>query len=309
MSFPVQKMVLHRPSLEEVAMVLQKGLEKNFKTAEVNVVDCPDLTDKPFGLAEKGLSGRPRILDVGGPDYLRPTVQKDKKYTFDEISRLGELPGEFLIGAGAGPCHNVGVNSELICNTKLGPGGCNKSRVVKVIEEDGSYKDQEEKSGEFCLLGNFYLSEGKPGKVLEIKASDRVGELDFVTCVHKTLTAEYSGDKTVGIGGTFLLEKGKANIHVMPDFSKTPLVTESDIFNWLKFYEMDAPLIHVGEIVSADPEKLHLRCEHFHCYSDHGQGGHYHFDTTPNNVAYKAYFNLAEAVYRIDIPDVRNYVF
>ena len=39
-----------------------------------------------------------------------------------------------------------------------------------------------------------------------------------------------------------------------PDFSKTPLVTESDIFNWLKFYEMDAPLIHVGEIVSADPE-------------------------------------------------------
>jgi len=197
----------------------------------------------------------------------------------------------------------------MIANAKLTPGGVNKTHIVKVNPEDDSYIQQDQNSAEFSLLGNFYLSEGKPGKVLEIKAAERIGEENFVSCVHKTLTEAYGEDKAVGVGGTFLLQKGKANIHVMPDFSKTPLDTDKDIFNWLKFYEMDAPLIHVGEIVSADPEKLHLRCEHFHCFSDHGQGGHYHFDTTPKDAAYLAYFNVAEAVYRIDLPSQRKYVF
>lgn len=305
---PVQKMVLHMPSLEEVAEVLQKGLQKNFSTAEVKVVDCPDLSAAPFDLADKGLSGTPRILDVGGPDFLKPFPQKDKKYTFAQVSELGDLPGSFLIGAGAGPCHNVGTNCELICNIKLGEGSNNKSHIVKVNGEDGSYSMHEEKSGEFSLLGNFYLCEGKQGKVLQIKAEKRTGSENFVECLRETLTAHY-GDKPVGIGGTFLLQKGKANIHVMPDFLKIALNTEEETFNWLKFYEMDAPLIHVGEIVSADPEKLHLRCEHFHCFSHHGQGGHYHFDTTPNDAAYLGYMNLAECVYRIDIPDTRDHVF
>ncbi|XP_005102350.1 ester hydrolase C11orf54 homolog [Aplysia californica] len=305
---PVQKMPLHQPPLEEVAEVLQKGLANNFSTAEVKVVDCPDLTAAPFDLAEKGLSGRPRILDVGGPDYLKPFPQKEKKYSFADVSNLGELPGSFLIGAGAGPCHHTGTNCELICNVQLGEGGSNKSRIVKVNEGDGSYTIMEEKSGEFSLLGNFFLSQGKPGKVLELKVKDRTGPENFVSCVRKTLAAHY-GDKTVGVGGTFLLQTGKANIHVMPDFSKTALETDEQSDNWLKFYEMDAPLIHVGEIVSGDPEKLHLRCEHFHCFSHHGQGGHYHYDTTPNSASYLGYLNLAEAVYRIDIPQEKKYLF
>lgn len=45
-----------------------------------------------------------------------------------------------------------------------------------------------------------------------------------------------------------------------------------------------------------------LRVEHFHCFSDHGQGGHYHFDVTPKDVEYRGYFVLAESIYRIDQP-------
>jgi hypothetical protein len=42
--------------------------------------------------------------------------------------------------------------------------------------------------------------------------------------------------------------------------------------------------------------------EHTHCFSAHGQGGHYHYDTTPANVEYEGYFSLAETVYHIDPP-------
>lgn len=33
---------------------LQKGLSKNYEQVEVSVVDCPDLTQKPFSLAASG---------------------------------------------------------------------------------------------------------------------------------------------------------------------------------------------------------------------------------------------------------------
>lgn len=35
--------------------VLEKGLKKNFREVDVDVVDCPDLTQQPFTLANKGI--------------------------------------------------------------------------------------------------------------------------------------------------------------------------------------------------------------------------------------------------------------
>ena len=45
-----------------------------------------------------------------------------------------------------------------------------------------------------------------------------------------------------------------------------------------------------------------LRVEHTHCFSDHGEGGHYHYDTTPEEVEYLGYYTLEEKLYRIDRP-------
>lgn len=47
---------------------------------------------------------------------------------------------------------------------------------------------------------------------------------------------------------------------------------------------------------------LDLRVEHTHCFSHHGEGGHYYIDTTPDTVEYLGYFMPAEFVYRIDRP-------
>jgi hypothetical protein len=48
--------------------------------------------------------------------------------------------------------------------------------------------------------------------------------------------------------------------------------------------------------------------EHTHCFGGdgggEGDGGHYHFDTTPEEVEYEAYFNTAKVVYRVDQPPV-----
>ena len=61
-----------------------------------------------------------------------------------------------------------------------------------------------------------------------------------------------------------------------------------------------APLTVVSAFVSQDIPVLSLRLEHSHGWSDHGQGGHYHYDVTPQEIAYRGYFNVAEKLIRID---------
>lgn len=43
--------------------------------------------------------------------------------------------------------------------------------------------------------------------------------------------------------------------------------------------------------------------QHFHSFSHHGEGGHYHYDVTPDIVEYVGYFTVAHEIYRIDKPE------
>lgn len=101
----------------------------------------------------------------------------------------------------------------------------------------------------------------------------------------------------------FILKNGSAHQHVMPNFSKTPLKSDEDINNWLKFYNMPGILIAVGTFVT-DEMDLDLRLQHFHSFSKSNWGGHYHYDTTPETVEYEAYFNVGTRLIRADQPIV-----
>lgn len=56
----------------------------------------------------------------------------------------------------------------------------------------------------------------------------------------------------LGLGGMFTMRNGKIKQHVMQDYSDTPLTTEADLNNWLRFFEMETPLTAVGTFVSAE---------------------------------------------------------
>ncbi|XP_053165902.1 ester hydrolase C11orf54 homolog isoform X2 [Hemicordylus capensis] len=304
----IEKFAFYVPTLEELAEVLQDGLKENFAEVHVSVVDCPDLTQEPFRFPLKGICGKPRIADVGGVPNLVPLVQKDKVYDLNTVAKEIQLPGAFFLGAGAVSSRIVGGNAELIPvvqaknETKAAVNG---SYIAMINPEDNGcllekystkYKDCE-----FGLLANLYASEGLAGKVIEVKAHRRTGEQNFISCIRKVLE-QYYGDKPVGMGGTFIIQKGRAKIHIMPsEFSACPLNTDGEVNNWLKFFEMKAPLICQPVLVSRDPG-FDLRVEHTHCFSHHGEGGHYHTDTTPEIVEYLGYFMPAEYLFRIDRP-------
>ena len=171
---------------------------------------------------------------------------------------------------------------------------------AKVDPATGAMVLRDAQTYEFALLGNFLASRGEAGRVLRVSAKDRTGAENFVTQMRRVLATHYAG-KTLGIGGTFLIRTGRAKLHVMPDFSDTPITTDEGVQAWLNFYECRSPLVCVGTFASSDPG-LDLRIEHYHCKSGHGEGGHYHYDTTPPDVHYEGYFVLAESIHRVDPP-------
>ncbi|KAM6094441.1 ester hydrolase C11orf54 homolog isoform 2-T3 [Chlamydotis macqueenii] len=255
-----------------------------------------------------GICGKPRIADVGGVPYLIPVVQKEKVYDLNTVAKDIELPGAFILGAGAASSKVVGVNAELIpivqTKSEKKP-AVNGSYIAQINPADKGCLLEKYSSKytdcEFGLLANLYASEGQPGKVIEVKANGRTGELNFVSCLRQILEKHY-GEKPVGMGGTFVIQKGKAKIHIMPpEFSACPLNTDEEVNNWLKFFEMKAPLICQTVLVSRDPG-FDLRVEHTHCFSHHGEGGHYHQDTSPDSVQYLGYLLPAELLFRIDRP-------
>ncbi|KAG7223211.1 hypothetical protein INR49_015744 [Caranx melampygus] len=314
-----ERVQLHTPDLEELRGVLQAGLEENFAEVKVSVVDCPDLTkghssslSKKLVRRVKSISlclcGSPRITDVGGVPYLVPLVQKHKEYNMNNISKELELPGAFILGAAAAPSRIVGMNAELmplVLTEAEGKPAVNSSYFSSINPADGQcllekYSDKFSDCN-FGLLGNLYACEGRSGKVIEVRAKKRTGGHSLVTALRKTLEGCYP-DKSLALGGTFIIQKGKAKIHIMPrEFSVCPLNTNDEVNNWLKHFEVSAPLICQSVLVSRDPG-LDLRVEHTHCFSHHGEGGHYYIDTTPDSVEYVGYFMPAEFVYRIDRP-------
>ncbi len=117
-SLPIKKYTLDPPPLSELAALLATGLKSYFKHITTSVSTCPDLRQPPFNLAARGLSGHECIADIGGPPYLHPLPNFTKKYSLLSLTKLMDLSPDrgFIIGAGAGPFHVVGGNSELMPN-------------------------------------------------------------------------------------------------------------------------------------------------------------------------------------------------
>lgn len=309
---------LSPPSLDELATVIRPALEANYRHALISVERCPDLRGAPFHLAAEGLCGDECIADIGGESNLYPSPRFDRKYSMIEIAQqIGMSPerGQ-LLGAGAGPFHRLGTNAELSPN--FGWEGSfenvnNLTYYTKVDRSEGkeSIICAKSPTTDCALMCNLYGSSGLPGDMIKITARGRKGDQKaFHECVQQAIAEHYGDDRPVSIGGVFVIKKGTAYFHVMPDFPPDDLLPFKDINQlqkWLTWHNFTSPMVCLSVFHTADPLKLGLRKEHTHCFSPAGdRGGHYHYDLDAephdNEVEYEAYFNTAKFLYRIDGP-------
>ncbi|XP_065224311.1 ester hydrolase C11orf54 homolog [Planococcus citri] len=274
---------------------------ENYENVTVEVVDCPDLTKEPFNLAAKGINGNVSILDVGDITYIRPTIQRDRAYDLRGIPKMVGDKESFIIGAGAGLWWYYGTACELMINAVVTEDNVKvplsrTARIVKGKEKPVIDTVPDTEPG-FSFMAQIHSSRGESGKVIKIHCQKRTGEKNFPVAVQDALKRSFP-NSALGLGGVMMILKGRIRQHVQPEFSRSPLNTDEDEKNWLKFFEMSSPLTAIGTILTKDPG-LDVRLLHFHSFSEN-EGGHYHNDVTPEDVEYLAYFSLAKNLYRVD---------
>lgn len=83
-------------------------------------VECPDLTAAPYHLAANGLSGSQTIIEIGGPPFLLPLVDRTKIYDLVGISQkiLPNANSLYICGAGAGPHPLINSNCEVCISVR-----------------------------------------------------------------------------------------------------------------------------------------------------------------------------------------------
>ncbi|KAI4596296.1 hypothetical protein KJ359_005425 [Pestalotiopsis sp. 9143b] len=314
---PIRQLKLTPPALEELAETIAYEFRTCFLESSVEVTTPPDLRQPPFHLAAPGLCGNPRIADVGGPSNFVPRPNLSAKYDLLKISESMELSREsgLLIGAGAGPFFELGVNCELMPNLAYGSvAGSetslrNYTRYAKVEENGRVFCGEIGRATGAGLMCNLFGCDGQAGPLLHIKAKGRLGPDSFTQSIQVALRKRYE-DRLISLGGVFVMRAGKARLHVMPDFPGRAFGPEYQIKDWLKFFEADAPIVCLSVLHSGDDQGLDLRMEHTHCFATGGEhacrtGGHYHgdLDETMLEVEYEGWFNTADAIYRIDAPN------
>lgn len=200
-------------------------------------------------------------------------------------------------------CEFMGSGSYAMEKGDLKTVGC--ACRYAYVDEDGNGRWNEQDNDRFGLMGNFYLSQNKQGKVLKIHAKERTSKENYTEAIRAVLLSKYGQDKPVSMGGVFLIKSGVAKLHIMPKYwPKEPSTDESVNKEWLKYYHITKnPLVCLSVLHSHDPG-YDLRMEHTHCFNldTRDEAGHYHYDTTPDTIEYEGYFNVAERVYRVDGP-------
>ncbi|KAJ4377631.1 hypothetical protein N0V83_000458 [Neocucurbitaria cava] len=313
-----ERFPLSPPSLEELADKLNGHLAANYQHVTLSVVQCPDLRQAPFYLAAAGLSGNERIADIGGQPNLFPIPRLNTIWNLEDIAKAMDMDSAKggIIGAGAGPFHQVGQNCELMPNISWEDGIetiDNQTWLARMDDKTGAVSVERSPSLDCALMINLYGSSGAPGPVLKITAQRRKGpEESFTECIQKGLAAAWGDTRTVSLGGAFIVKSGRARYHVMPDFppdEKLPFESRKQLNDWLTYHDFDSPMVCLSVLHSADPaQKMGLRMEHTHCFAPAGQnrGGHYHGDVDGygEDIAYEGYFNTAKVLYRIERPAV-----
>lgn len=67
-----------------------------------------------YEIEYSGLAGNPTLLEIGGPAFLLPTVQKNKLYDIQQLlNHLQYKEDSFVVGAGAGPWPYLNSNCEV----------------------------------------------------------------------------------------------------------------------------------------------------------------------------------------------------
>ncbi|XP_072749410.1 ester hydrolase C11orf54 homolog [Anoplolepis gracilipes] len=302
------------PDADWFVETLQHGLKFHYNEVEVEWVDCPDLTQEPFILASPGLCGNEAILNIDNrldqPSTSIPSNSQTKEnYNFKAlIKKLNYSNNDtFIIGGSIGG--SIGApnkQSQVIMNATFSPNVHvkNLSHILCFDQCKGHFSEFKTLSDcdpECNAPGNFFMSEGRPGKVLKVHTKRRIG-FDLPRAIKHAITLEFpsKGDeiKFIGLGGVFLAYNGILD---------TEISTNRDLYD--QFHDINNPLIAMGTIVtkhqllmSTISTNINDTWTHFRAFSHHMRPGGYFLrdKISKDTIEYLGYFYPAKMLYNVN---------
>ena len=233
------------------------------------------------------------------------SVRFDLSSVLDQLQISNEQT--LVVGPGAADRTHLSINGELVVNLTMNEyNKVTRQRSVSAIVSEGKACQsayQPHTCGPFQHLLISSIDPSQSAILVEIDVQERLTadhdeENNFISVLRRTLQS-YS-NQPMALGGLFRVEQGVVNAHVMPEFLDEDLTSKDQVEQWLKFYEMHAPLNCFSVLLTEDVNKAGFRLEHTHFSSEHGQAGHYHFDITPKDVRYRGYFLLCNEAVLVD---------
>ncbi|XP_067212135.1 ester hydrolase C11orf54 homolog isoform X2 [Linepithema humile] len=224
--------ILYQPCLEELQTVLTVALKVVFEDVKVKITSCPQLTKEPFNLAANGLHGNTAIIRC---DTKTMTQRKwNMKYFLQNIPY-----DSFLIGGGFGAKPNLPSNGYLIMNATFSRpeqiNNASRLAYVRSFTDSGIVEIMKEPDQmTCCATGNFFMSEGRPGLVLEVRAKKRkYSRTNIISIIGKALYLNYKiKDKVVGLGGVLLINKGEVLVSVISNnIPENQIISSNDLLN------------------------------------------------------------------------------
>uniref|UniRef100_A0A0X3PY77 Ester hydrolase C11orf54 homolog n=1 Tax=Schistocephalus solidus TaxID=70667 RepID=A0A0X3PY77_SCHSO len=299
--FPVR-----RDHIVEIARELKRGLQPLFGFVDAKVVECPNLTRKPFNLPRSGISGENTIACVGSHDYILPSISCRKQYDLMDVANACKVRAGEILGGGTGPYPTTGHPCEMVAELCYCNGSISCNRTLHAYSDKSGSAPNLIKATDtkFHSSAQLFVSEGNEGWVIEVIAKRRLCEGSIGKFLHQALQSRYGrGDEPMALGGVFLLEGSGAKYHVLSELPNEPYHTFPDLKSYLKCFEMKAPIIGMGTVLSHDPNDLGLHMHSFHIYNvERNVAGHLETDTDPEAASYRIFLHPASHICRMDKP-------
>ncbi|XP_018371902.1 PREDICTED: ester hydrolase C11orf54 homolog [Trachymyrmex cornetzi] len=301
------------PNLSEIADVLQNGMQPLFHDVRVDIASCPDLTTAPYNLAGVGLGGNTSLVE-----FLRREVYTPWQHITRDIRKVftGSIHDFFIIGSTFATKPTMPYYGHLIMNAMYtAPMGIrNESRLIFKESRNGQTRIEkltDPNQMMYTYKGNFFISEGREGPVIRVRAKGRKkSDTDIITSMQTVLYENYrkKKNKLVALGGVLKMTNGRVGCNLIWDEYRDRILPFPDFVKAQQCTEicLESDMVAVGTIINHQPLQfnqeqrygvnLYDRSE-FHCFNNYGAGGQFITDTTPDTTEYEGYFNVAENIH------------
>ncbi|VUZ39786.1 unnamed protein product [Hymenolepis diminuta] len=295
--------------LYEVRRAIECYLSPYFGLLTVKVIDCPNLCRKPFNFSRSGISGDSTIASLGSLDYLLPAADPKRLYDLMHTAQASRLVQGMIIGGGLGPFQTYNRPCEVAADITFTTRGLESNHSLV------GFGDVESESSKFCRatnsyiasMGQFFVTEAKPGKVIQIEAKDRRGGQNIFDMIQRALYEEYNGEELpMGVGGVFCLQNSSAKVSLLNEVPSETYHTFPCVRKYKTSFSIEGPIIGAGTIVSHDPTTLGYMMKSFYCWNTaRTLMGQFEEDDDPANACFQIYLTVATQIYRHDKPVYR----